>query len=111
YSPHHIMLLPFLLMLLLSTFGFTRGGVPPANDCFADNFQCANGICIPMDRVCDGVLNCVTGTDEDNCNFESKMGDCAVGYYQCDDGICIPDDYVCDGVLNCVTGIDEANCS
>lgn len=32
--------------------------------CEREEFVCANGQCIPMDSVCDGVHQCSDGTDE-----------------------------------------------
>ncbi|KAG7157027.1 Low-density lipoprotein receptor class A domain-containing protein 3-like [Homarus americanus] len=104
------MTLHLLLLLSLTTTLVYSGRVYEDNDeCFQGYFQCANGVCVPNYVVCDGVLNCVTGSDEVNCTL--SKGDCFDGYFQCADGVCVPNSVVCDGVFNCVTGNDEANCS
>ena len=45
-----------------------------AEECMADEFQCASGQCIPIDKVCDLVQDCFDNSDESacigNCNFE-----------------------------------------
>ncbi|XP_070534296.1 low-density lipoprotein receptor-related protein 2-like isoform X2 [Ptychodera flava] len=39
-------------------------------------FQCSNGLCIPQDKVCDGIDDCIGGDDEASCD-----ADCTE-YYQ-----------------------------
>ena len=37
--------------------------------CSDDEFSCDNGICIPMNKRCNGKLECKDGSDEDNCDL------------------------------------------
>ncbi|CAH1240475.1 LGALS3BP [Branchiostoma lanceolatum] len=44
------------------------GSVPVVPSCSADYFQCSNGYCISSALQCDGVSNCIDGSDVDeNC--------------------------------------------
>ena len=35
--------------------------------CSTNEFTCANGLCIPANKKCDGATDCVGGDDENNC--------------------------------------------
>ena len=39
---------------------------PPS--CSADEFQCSNFQCIPLDWECDGMADCTDGKDEKGCS-------------------------------------------
>lgn len=73
--------------------------------CASNQFQCNNGNCVPLTWVCDGVLDCVDGEDEEdqNCSFKT----CASNEFQCNNGNCVPLPWVCDGEIDCVDGEDE----
>ena len=35
--------------------------------CAVDEFSCSSGECIDLGCVCDGVIQCTDGSDEDDC--------------------------------------------
>ena len=76
-------------------------GCPTAFKCNTDSY------CIPVRKVCDGVIDCGLGEDEVGC--EDLVCN---GMLQCrESGICIPPWEVCDGVAHCSRFIeDEAYC-
>lgn len=39
------------------------------DDCGAEEFQCHDGLCLSIDKRCNGKLECSTGEDEANCNI------------------------------------------
>ncbi|XP_066985715.1 serine protease nudel [Macrobrachium rosenbergii] len=60
--------------------------------------QCGDGSCIPINKVCDGVLHCQNGADENN------LCTCGVRLLAKDPG------RICDGVLDCADESDEDVC-
>ena len=64
--------------------------------------MCNDGNCIPKDWACDGVSDCINGSDED-AEF------CSVCPFQflCTDGRCTDVDNVCDGINQCRDNSDE----
>ncbi|PVD27174.1 hypothetical protein C0Q70_12328 [Pomacea canaliculata] len=105
-----------------------------------DGYQCQNGQCIPLDKLCDVENDCWDSSDE-NCeqfqkwyvsltnhidppaviNFD-KNGDltykalsafesCPETHFRCPpDGYCLPVYVRCNGVYDCPDREDEANC-
>jgi hypothetical protein len=99
-------------------------------------FFCDDGRGILEYEVCDGLLNCAGGEDEEgcpmplHCDGDSEIpaakvcdgvSDCADGAdedacagmpssFACDNGVDIPAILVCDRLRDCVDGSDEADC-
>ncbi|XP_071854043.1 uncharacterized protein [Apostichopus japonicus] len=64
-----------------------------------DEFNCANGVCLPHDKVCDTERNC--GNREDEVIFNCCD-------FICGDSECITSSQICDGFSDCVDGKDES---
>jgi len=107
----------------------------PRGDCNEWMFKCESEQCIPYWWKCDGVEDCVGGTDEKGCQYDdntsgnggangsngpggggnkssgnnSSSGDTRPGVcgFQCYDGTCVHTAWVCDGGQDCKTGEDE----
>lgn len=64
--------------------------------------------CIAMKHVCDGVVHCVDGADENrtlclawDCQQHDNVYQCVDNDYQC-----IPAEKICDGTTDCLNGTD-----
>eukprot|EP00091_Calanus_sinicus_P000104 TRINITY_DN1002_c0_g1_i6.p1 TRINITY_DN1002_c0_g1~~TRINITY_DN1002_c0_g1_i6.p1 ORF type:complete len:697 (+),score=252.54 TRINITY_DN1002_c0_g1_i6:520-2610(+) len=78
-----------------------------AATCAGTDYQCGDGLCIPVSWTCDEQEDCHAGDDEDPklCGKESECHQ-----YTCGTGQCIPHRWVCDGGVDCDDGSDEAAC-
>ena len=71
-------------------------------------YKCPGSYCIPARRICDQVLDCPEGEDENDCPTGNVL---CPGFFRCREGPCIHPHEVCDGNIDCVThGEDEWNC-
>ena len=61
--------------------------------CLAEEFTCANGLCVQPGWKCDGEDDCGDGSDEEECAAIV----CARGEVLCSAGRCIKNKHVCDG--------------
>ena len=52
----------------------------PVPKCSADQFECSDGKCIPGDALCDGVIDCTDGQDE---NVPYKEHVCPTDAFRC----------------------------
>lgn len=88
--------------------------------CQSQQFPCViSEQCIPIEKRCNGVTDCIDGTDERNCTGMIRISflilyifvECPNGGFLCHkSGECIPDNERCDGETNCISGEDEYNC-
>ena len=56
---------------------------PEVPVCAVEEFECADGTCIPADRQCDGFADCWDRSDEINCGWYSKLSIHALFLHEC----------------------------
>lgn len=74
--------------------------------CLDDEWTCSNTLCIPLDKRCDGHMNCYDHSDEYDCvcNLET--------HFQCGNKTsCLPLERRCDRKIDCWDAADEINCT
>uniref|UniRef100_A0A2C9JLT8 VWFD domain-containing protein n=1 Tax=Biomphalaria glabrata TaxID=6526 RepID=A0A2C9JLT8_BIOGL len=71
--------------------------------CKEDEYKCGDGHCISNSFKCNGVPECIDGSDEFECI------DVCEGYL-CKNGQCISNTSVCDNKIDCLDNSDEALC-
>ncbi|XP_026826776.1 uncharacterized protein LOC105281994 isoform X2 [Ooceraea biroi] len=74
--------------------------------CLDDEWTCSNTLCIPLEKHCDGHMNCYDHTDEYDCvcNLET--------HFHCGNKTsCLPLEKRCDGKIDCWDAADEINCT
>ena len=72
--------------------------------CIGNLFACEDGTCILEHNVCDGMKDCASGEDEEECS-------CTDDHFVCADGTCMSPSKYCDGIKDCMDESDEKNCS
>ncbi|XP_043915687.1 low-density lipoprotein receptor-related protein 2-like [Protopterus annectens] len=98
---------PFLVVTLLYLFKGSQPLNTAENKCDAVQLAPCGETCVPFWWLCDGVLDCPAGADE-QCD-----GTCYDGHtkkWLCNDGKCIPSSWHCDGHKDCMDGSDEWEC-
>ena len=75
--------------------------------CPDTHFQCpADGYCLPVHLLCNGVQDCPGRQDEEGCSARR-----CPGYYRCRaSAVCLHPRQVCDGVFQCPRHDDELLC-
>ncbi|NXP41212.1 VLDLR protein, partial [Leiothrix lutea] len=73
--------------------------------CRPDQFRCEDGNCIHGSRQCNGVRDCLDGTDEANCNNVIQCS--GPGKFKCRSGECIDINKVCNQQRDCKDWSDE----
>ncbi|XP_011633201.1 uncharacterized protein LOC105424599 [Pogonomyrmex barbatus] len=74
--------------------------------CLDNEWTCSNKLCIPLQKYCDGHMNCYDHSDEYGCvcNLET--------HFQCgNETSCLPLERRCDGKIDCWDATDEINCT
>lgn len=62
----------FIFYFLLFFISFQRC-VEIEHYCLNDEWTCVNTLCIPMEKRCDGHMNCYDHSDEYNCGGYNKI--------------------------------------
>lgn len=100
---------------------------PPSTDCYdgsdeatelctqticpIEYAKCYDGACILRELKCNGIRDCVDGSDERNCGH--KWNSCAPAEFHCGESapdsrrFCIDRSRICDGRADCPNGSDE----
>ncbi|XP_035219041.1 serine protease nudel-like [Stegodyphus dumicola] len=108
------------------------GTVPNPFSCPKHHFACnSSRKCLPLEKRCDGTVDCPKAEDELNCvcafrmppikfcdkypdcfdeSDESFCSYCPEGSFNCGDGKCIPRNKVCDSAIDCNNFMDENFC-
>ncbi|XP_015126731.1 vitellogenin receptor [Diachasma alloeum] len=74
-------------------------------NCGISEYTCAgSGQCIPMDKRCDGEMDCPKNDDEHHCSH------CGGDEFACGNLRCIPKHWVCDDQDDCGDDSDEKGC-
>eukprot|EP00057_Strongylocentrotus_purpuratus_P009970 XP_011664444.1 PREDICTED: low-density lipoprotein receptor-related protein 4-like [Strongylocentrotus purpuratus] len=76
------------------------------SNCGTGLFRCSAGECISKAVVCDGVTDCLYGSDEDSCQEV-----CNSDQFRCSDGSCISISFYCDSIPHCQDNSDEIECA
>ncbi|CAF4314005.1 unnamed protein product, partial [Rotaria sordida] len=72
----------------------------PPISCSAGQFLCTRDrTCINVTRRCDGIADCQSTEDEQNCNGPRQIG-CRADEFRCG-STCIPNSWRCDGHRDC----------
>ncbi|UJR07365.1 hypothetical protein I4U23_011651 [Adineta vaga] len=67
--------------------------------------------CLSIDRIEDGIIDCLGGSDELRQCLETKSISRNSGRYRCsNEDRCYKSDEICDNVISCSSGEDEAFC-
>ena len=60
-------------------------------------YRCRDGVCLDERDLCDGVVHCRDGSDEERCEETER---CPSSEFPCRDGSsCVPQRFLCDGTL------------
>ncbi|KAH8329979.1 hypothetical protein KR067_012076, partial [Drosophila pandora] len=79
----------------------------PLNECDILQFECDYGRCLPIEKKCDGKLDCDDEMDELDC--PAYTDHCLKNEFECDE-YCLPREQLCNGITDCHDGRDERNC-
>ena len=80
------------------------------------HYECRVSECILTSYICDGIVDCLNGSDEVNCSVShislqtNVLLNCEDLYYEYHPGHCIPLTQLCDDQFDCSDGSDELSC-
>ncbi|CAL1537092.1 unnamed protein product [Lymnaea stagnalis] len=79
-------------------------------NCDGEDFICEdNKLCIPFNKTCNDIPDCLDASDESNHYCSTRH--CPQHWYQCQNSSrCIMNSRICDGRNDCGDGSDELNC-
>ncbi|KAJ7384240.1 Sortilin- receptor [Desmophyllum pertusum] len=76
--------------------------------CSSSEYQCTDGTCVPLRYQCDGIRQCIDGSDEVGCGGGTPS---TCPDFLCDSKtVCLPLARRCDHMPDCKDGTDEKNC-
>nr|XP_017095011.2 basement membrane-specific heparan sulfate proteoglycan core protein isoform X6 [Drosophila bipectinata] len=86
----------------------------PLNECDILQFECDYGRCLPIEKQCDGKLDCDDETDERDCPAYTATNvltpsDCTADQFYCD-ASCLNRSARCNGHIDCSDHSDEMDC-
>ncbi|XP_075264034.1 uncharacterized protein LOC142355900 [Convolutriloba macropyga] len=89
--------------------------VPPyaqTRQCQSYEFRCSRWQCVFQTAVCNGMLECSNGRDEESCyNSNSHQNTCNPPRHSCDQGTtCVNTNKLCNGFPDCADRSDEQQC-
>jgi hypothetical protein len=67
-----------------------------------------SSLCISWTDICDGIIRCINGTDEEHC-WQLEIHECNEDRFRCINGQCIPSSFLNDNIdaPDCLDGSDE----
>ena len=68
----------------------------------------SSSLCIQWHDICDGVVRCINGTDEEHC-WQLEINECNENEFRCQNGQCIPRSFFGNNnkTYECLDGTDE----
>jgi hypothetical protein len=105
YKPHHTS----MSEIMYDFYRHTQVG-QYIQSCYT-YLQCNLGlssVCIGWLNICDGIIQCIDGVDEEHC-WQLEINECKVDEYRCHNGQCIPLTSFTDSskAPDCLDGSDE----
>ncbi|XP_070188795.1 G-protein coupled receptor GRL101-like [Littorina saxatilis] len=95
----------FSVIVELHGDGSYQTGYPPER-CPPTHFPCLDGDFLPVFLRCNGIADCNSREDEENCESYA-----CPGYYRCrNSSVCLHPHHMCDGIFHCPHFDDELLC-